>query len=323
MLLSVIVPVYNSEKYVVKCIDSVLAQTYSDFEIIAINDGSTDQSGAILDSYSKKDSRVRVVHKKNSGVSDSRNIGIELAQGDYVTFIDSDDWIEEDYFQKVVEILDKYEPSIVFDGWKVDCNGKTRERFSASEMLFLDRDEALLKLCEKKEFGWTPFATFYKNNITQRVKFPKNVCFGEDLYYKYYSIKYAKNQIIYFPCFKYHYVVQSTSATRAYNILKKSDDLKVLEQIINNENEFIADILYYKEYVPRELNYIMLGLCDAQRSEIELVKMLKKDIISKWWRLVLSNKLSIQTFVKMFIVLLPNSLISIAGKYYKKKQGFS
>ncbi len=94
---SIIVPVYNAEKTLQRCVDSILAQTFEDFELILINDGSKDQSGDICDEYAAKDSRVKTVHKTNGGVSSARNAGLRIAQGEYIAFIDSDDYIDNDY----------------------------------------------------------------------------------------------------------------------------------------------------------------------------------------------------------------------------------
>lgn len=104
-MISVIVPVYNSEKYLHRCIDSILAQTYTDFELLLIDDGSTDSSGAICDEYARKDSRVRVFHKKNGGVSSARNLGLDNAQGEWITFVDTDDKL---YSPRVLFELLKY-----------------------------------------------------------------------------------------------------------------------------------------------------------------------------------------------------------------------
>lgn len=99
--ISVIVPVYNAEKYLRRCIDSILAQTYKDFELLLIDDGSKDSSGAICDEYASKDSRVRVFHKQNGGVSSARNLGLKIACGEFVTFCDSDDYVEVDYLRYI------------------------------------------------------------------------------------------------------------------------------------------------------------------------------------------------------------------------------
>lgn len=98
--ISIIIPVYNVENYLQQCVDSVLAQTYQDFEVILVDDGSLDNCPRICDEYAQKDSRVHVIHQKNSGVSAARNIGIEHAKGEWITFVDSDDWICSDYLEK-------------------------------------------------------------------------------------------------------------------------------------------------------------------------------------------------------------------------------
>ena len=100
--ISVIVPVYNAEKYLHRCIDSILAQTFSDFELLLIDDGSKDNSGRICDEYAAKDSRIRVFHKKNGGVSSARNMGLDNAKGDWITFVDSDDWVKQDYLYSMI-----------------------------------------------------------------------------------------------------------------------------------------------------------------------------------------------------------------------------
>lgn len=103
--ISVIVPVYKAEKYLHRCVDSILAQTFTDFEVLLIDDGSPDHSGEICDEYAKKDSRVRVFHKENGGVSSARNMGLDYAEGNYVMFVDSDDWISNECLYKTVDKL--------------------------------------------------------------------------------------------------------------------------------------------------------------------------------------------------------------------------
>ena len=95
--ISVIVPVYKAEKYICRCVDSILAQTFTDFELLLIDDGSPDNSGAICDEYAASDSRVKVFHKENGGVSSARNVGLDNACGEWITFVDADDWIAETF----------------------------------------------------------------------------------------------------------------------------------------------------------------------------------------------------------------------------------
>ena len=101
--LSVIVPVYNTEKYLRECVDSILAQTFTDLELILVDDGSTDGSGVICDEYAKKDARIRVIHQENGGITVARKTGVRVAKGEYVTFVDSDDWIDREMFEQMVE----------------------------------------------------------------------------------------------------------------------------------------------------------------------------------------------------------------------------
>ena len=124
-LISVIVPVYNVEEYVERCIRSILEQSYSNMEIILVDDGSTDNSSKICDLYAKKDNRIVVLHKENGGLSDARNAGIELIKGDYLTFIDSDDWVEKDYLEYLFELIDNNKTDVsICDFNYVDNEGK-------------------------------------------------------------------------------------------------------------------------------------------------------------------------------------------------------
>ena len=126
-LLSVIVPVYNVEAYLFRCVDSILGQTYSDLEVILVDDGSKDTSGRICDDYAAKDSRVRVIHKENGGLSSARNAGLDEARGEYIAFVDSDDWIEAEAYEHMLTLAEKYGVQLVCGG-RFDVNGKTGER---------------------------------------------------------------------------------------------------------------------------------------------------------------------------------------------------
>ena len=104
-MISVIVPIYNVEPYLRRCVDSLLGQTYADFEVILVDDGSPDNCGAICDMYEARDDRVRVIHKPNGGLSDARNAGLEIARGEYIAFVDSDDWVTPDYLERMLEAM--------------------------------------------------------------------------------------------------------------------------------------------------------------------------------------------------------------------------
>ena len=124
MKISVIVPVYNVETYLARCLDSILAQTYENLEVILVDDGAKDASGVICDAYAAKDSRVKVIHKENGGLSSARNAGLKAATGEYISLIDSDDWITEDAYAHLMELMEKYRVKLVCGG-RYDVDGKT------------------------------------------------------------------------------------------------------------------------------------------------------------------------------------------------------
>ena len=126
-LLSVIVPVYNVEAYLARCVDSLLTQSYENLEVILVDDGAKDNSGAICDDYAAKDARVRVIHKENGGLSSARNAGLAAATGEYIAFLDSDDWITLDAYSHLVGLAEKYDVKLVCGG-RYDVSGKTGEK---------------------------------------------------------------------------------------------------------------------------------------------------------------------------------------------------
>ena len=113
-IISVIVPVYNVEQYLPHCIDSILTQTFTDFEVLLIDDGSTDNSGRICDEYAKKDNRIRVFHKENGGVSSARNVGLDNAEGEFLGFVDGDDILSPVYLMILLKALEDF---LLSDGW--------------------------------------------------------------------------------------------------------------------------------------------------------------------------------------------------------------
>lgn len=141
---SVIVPVYNCEKYLRKCIESIINQTLEDLEIILINDGSTDNSGKILDEYKSKDSRIKVIHKKNEGQSVARNIGLNIATGTYIGFVDSDDWIDSKMYENLYNAINKSQSDVAVCGRQACTEtGKLSYKSSIQDEVFHFKNESL------------------------------------------------------------------------------------------------------------------------------------------------------------------------------------
>ena len=189
MKVSVIVPVYNSKQYLSRCIDSILNQSVTGFELLLIDDGSTDDSGSMCDIYAEKDSRVRVFHKENGGVSSARNLGLDNAKGEWVTFVDSDDWIEEDYFiVPFDEEVDLFVRNMRFTNGEMSENLE-QKIIKQNQIRSFFQDNIHLHLFR------TTCGFFFKRNVLNDNKIRYNVLFrlGEDTLFVFDYYRYTKS----------------------------------------------------------------------------------------------------------------------------------
>lgn len=177
--ISVIVPVYNTDKYLHKCVDSILSQTFTSFELLLINDGSKDCSGEICDEYARKDVRIRVFHKENGGVSSARNLGIENARGEWIAFVDSDDFLPADALRNLLESNNE---DLIIGGYK---------NHFGDELITLDGEKQIIKKVDFEMFlslninsvlFRTPWCKLFKKEIIDResLRFDNSLVFGED-----------------------------------------------------------------------------------------------------------------------------------------------
>lgn len=171
-MISVIVPVYNVEKYLERCIDSILKQTYSDLEILLIDDGSSDKSGKICDEYAKKDNRIKVIHKKNGGISDVRNVGIENAKGDYIGFVDSDDYIADDMFETLYKLSNENNADISIVSFYEMYNGKLIGVRDDKTLTKMDKQEALKELLIDTNIQSYMWNKLFKKELFDNLRFP-------------------------------------------------------------------------------------------------------------------------------------------------------
>ena len=210
-VISVIVPVYNVEKVLYHCIDSILNQIFNDFELILVDDGSTDNSGRICDEYAGKDTRAKVIHKQNGGVSRARNAGIEAAKGEYICFVDSDDFLESSYLEELIETKKKYPD---FDN--VWCGFQTVEDYYKNNKKAYDveRDNdyffsdlsSIMDLFEKW-FVQMPWNKLYKTKtiVENSIVFPPEISLGEDYIFnlRYLDCTNGKIVVINKPLYDY------------------------------------------------------------------------------------------------------------------------
>lgn len=177
--ISVIIPVYDVEPYLEKCINSVLNQTYQNLEIILVDDGSPDLCGNICDTYAKKDNRIKVIHKENSGLSDARNRGLDIATGDYIGFVDSDDYITENMFKTLYELLKTYQADISTVSFYEIFNGKVIGVRDSKKLEVMNKKEALKELYRDDKIQSYCWNKLFKRELFEGVRFPSGKNFED------------------------------------------------------------------------------------------------------------------------------------------------
>lgn len=201
-LITIITPVYNVEAFLPQCLDSILAQTFQSWELILIDDGSTDKSGAICDEYAHKDSRIRVVHKANTGQADSRNIGLSMANASLVGFVDSDDWIEEDMYEHLYRVITDFQADISMCSYFLDYVDKSEAVCEGKEVEVYSRDEALDLILMDREIKSYPWDKLFRKEMIKDL-------FPTSFYYEDYAtvFKWMANakKVAFYRAPEYHY----------------------------------------------------------------------------------------------------------------------
>lgn len=212
ILISIIIPIYNVELYLEKCINSVLKQTYKNIEIILVNDGSTDNCRKICEDFLKLDSRVKVFHKENGGLSDARNYGISNATGEYITFIDSDDYVKEDFIEKLYSAITRNKCDIAICGHE-DLYPDRIKTYEFSEKnvceKVMDKEETLKHMLYKDGYDVSAWAKLYKKSLFDKVSFPKGRLFEDAA--TTYKLIILSEKIVYINYIGYEYVIRKNS----------------------------------------------------------------------------------------------------------------
>ena len=260
MKLSVIVPVYNSSKYLDKCIKSIVNQTLKEIEIIIINDGSTDNSLDIIQGYALKDNRIKVVNQSNKGVSASRNEGIKLAKGDYIINIDSDDWIEQHYFEDIynlainkqldIVVTDIHVEGLLVDYIRKDLNIENNDIINGKEYL---------EIFFKNNLSGFTWNKLIKRELYDGLLYREDLTMCEDVYLIVQIIKKSKyiGKINYA---YYHYIVNNNSITNTLNTKKMQDIYEVFCFLKDYFNSDKMLSLYIKEQEICALLYVIINM---------------------------------------------------------------
>ena len=233
-LISVIVPIYGVEEYLSKCIDSIINQTYKNLEIILVDDGSPDKCPDICDAFEKKDARIKVIHKKNGGLSDARNAGIDIAKGEYFVFIDSDDWVETTMVEHLLDACKKYNVKLAACGRYITdgtvINGTAYEGTEGVN----SPEEALNEILSGKSLDVAAWDKIYARNLFEEIRFPVGEN-NEDIAV-FYKIVDLAGRVAHTGTTEYFYRSRPGSITK----LKYSTDArKIIEKNLNSIEKFL------------------------------------------------------------------------------------
>lgn len=264
MLISIIVPIYNAEKFLERCVDSIINQTYKNLEILLIDDGSTDNSGKICEKYKKKDERISVVHKENGGVSNTRNIGLNLANGEYVFFIDADDFLDDNVISELVK--NSYGFDIIKTSYKINNKNKIK---SIKESNIYDKNEYINKVI-LGNIGGHCWGYLIRRDIIQNIVFDENTsCMEDTIFIISCILKVEKIKVI--DSSFYNHIINENSITCSKN------------KIVKNMNDYMYSLKEIKSKVNKQDINILIEqkkiiLIEKELSKVSSKKELKNMI---------------------------------------------
>ena len=233
-LISVIIPVYNVEKYLMRCVDSVINQTYKNLEIILVNDGSTDSSGILCDELAKNDDRIKVIHKENGGLSDARNTGEQESKGDYIIYIDSDDYVHVDMISSLYEQIRYENADVSICGvMNVYVNSQNPQCNDTEQYFVCEKKEFLKEYLIGERIPGSICNKLLKRSVANRLKFPVGKIY-EDAFYHYDLISIAEKFVVNTKPYYYYYHRDGSITTKSF----KNKDLAYID-IYNKYYELI------------------------------------------------------------------------------------
>ena len=313
--ISIIIPVYNVELYVEECLKSVLSQTYTNIEVIVVDDGSTDGSGKICDKFSALDQRIRVIHKSNGGVSSARNTGLDVATGNWIGFVDPDDLITENMYEYLYMNAIKYDVGVAVCGYMITSNRKilrnnkctiTKELFNWSKSMFeLFNGEG--------RFFCAVWNKLYRKDLVRDIRFSEDITNGEDLLFNYHVLKKLKDNTIFYDAPLYCYFVREESACNSNNFKEQHlTELKVYDYIYNELKNSNCEHEAYLKFIEQYRKSIINILCRLAYSKSSSNEMLFKELNAQYNEILrfCENK-SIKEYIKAIVTILPYNLANI------------
>lgn len=298
--ISLIVPCYNIRKYLPRCIESILAQTYKNLEIILISDGSTDGTDEVIREYAKKDSRIIPIFKQNSGVSDTRNRGLDIATGDYIGFVDGDDYIEPEMYETLLKNAIENNADISHCGYQMVFPSRVDYYYNTGKKVIQDNKKGIRDIIVGDYVEPSPCIKIYRKNIVNNLRMPINIKINEDVLFNFYAFVNSKKSV-YEDLPFYHYILRKGSAaTSKINQNKLFDPVRVRKEIfeyslknLDNEIQSVA----YSSYLNSIINLYRVVLNSKLKEYKEESFILKGQIKEIKGKFMLSKRIKTERFL--------------------------
>ena len=319
--ISIIVPVYNIEKYIEKCVTSIMDQTYKNLEIILVDDGSTDSSSVICDQLAKRDKRIKVIHKENGGPSDARNYVLKYATSKLIAFVDGDDFIEKNMYEILYKNLNNNNADISICSRKIeyengkDCKKRTMQK---NDIILLDKKQALVELNSFSKFDMSACDKLFKKELFDEILFPINKK-SEDLYIMY-KIFFNANKIVYDSSKLYHYIQRSNSFSKSKRIDNfYIDACKEQQQFFKNncyDILFAANTMYIFSLIFQYNIYILY----EEKYSREWYKNIKCEVKKHMKEIIKNKNLPLQRKLQVLFFYYFNNIYSFLLKNKNRKK---
>lgn len=327
-LISVIIPIYNSEKYFDRCLNSILNQTYQNIEILLINDGSIDNSAKLCDMVAMKDKRIKVVHQTNKGVSSARNRGLDIANGEYITFIDSDDWIDRDAIEYLYEnLINNNSDLSIYSFNKEYDNKKSYSNDFTENIINMNKKQGIKFVFNDDRCQGFVWNKLYKSKIINykenKIRFNEDITVLEDLYF---NIQYIDkcNKVTYINSAKYHYYISGDSAMFSPFNKKKMSSLLALENILNILTKLDSELVNIAKghYIVTNL-LLLTNIYDSNYNDIKLEKELYRNIKNNKKYFISYRNCNLKQKLGFYILCINKNLFKALVKILHKKSFIS
>lgn len=273
-MISVIIPVYNVEKYIKECLDSVINQSYKDLEIILVDDGSTDRSGIICDEYAFKDNRIKVIHKENGGLSSARNIGMKIATGEFFTFIDSDDYIATSMIEELYNALIDTSADLSI------CNISRKSYFEKNivkNIIVHKKEKTLMLLLKEKQIQTSACAKLYKKCLFDDIYYPDGKLYED--FGTTYKLIHRAQRIAHINTPMYYYRFNEVSITKSRFTNKHLDYFDISEELcFFIEKEYPKLLQLAKNHSTRNAIAFMRRISSSNFSDQQTIRFLVKEV---------------------------------------------